>query len=312
MTKEDNKAPNIFSEYIIWSDKNHKLSDLHHLDIIKLFENSGCLIFKDFDIKDSELITFTDIYSNSYAADAIRRVTKLGNKFIKSVDMGNEKIQIHSEASFTKAWPEIIWFFCKVPPNKKGETTFCDGLQLWDSLDKDTKSFFCSNPIVYELSIPVIKKPKSGRGPQHWPIHYVGIGDSYMDWDRGTLFLKQVRYAVHESRIPGKLCFANHLFVDLEFEPQIINRSLLNGELIPKDIIEEITTKSNILTQKYKWEENDLVMLDNKRFLHGRESFNRGDLREIVQVQTARASFPYDSIGRESKFNKNEKVRENG
>tara|TARA_X000000368_G_scaffold419069_1_gene422041 strand:+ start:13886 stop:14812 length:927 start_codon:yes stop_codon:yes gene_type:complete len=305
MTKKDKEKSNFFSNYFVLSSEKHKLlSDLNNLDIINLFEKNGCVIFKNFNIKDGDLIKFTNIYSHSYAADAIRRVTKLGNKHIKSVDMGNEKIQIHSEASFTEAWPEIIWFFCKVPPNKKGETTFCDGLELWDSLDKDTKSFFCFNPIVYELSIPVIKKPKGGRGRQHWPIHSVGIGDSYIDWDQGTLFIKQVRYAVHESRIPRKLCFANHLFVDLKNEPQIINRSLLNGKPIPKNIMKEITTKANILTEKYKWEENDLVMLDNKRFLHGRESFDQEDLREIVQVQTSRASFPYDSIGRESKINK--------
>ena len=191
MIKTNNHISDFFSKYFILSNKEHNsLSELKKLKIIDLFEQNGCVIFKNFNIEDDDLVSFTNIYSHSYASDAIRRVSKLGNKYIKSVDIGNEKIQIHSEASFTKAWPEIIWFFCKVPPNKEGETTFCDGLELWASLDNDTKSFFCSNPIVYELSIPVIKKPKGGRGRQPWPIHAVGIGDSYIDWDQGTLFMK--------------------------------------------------------------------------------------------------------------------------
>ena len=178
--------------------------------------------------------------------------------------------------------------------------SFCDGIELWDSLEEQTKSFFFFNPIVYNLEIPIMKKRK-GSGIQSWHIDSIGVGDSYINWEKGTLLMKQIRFAVHESRIPGKYCFTNHLFVDLKIEPQIISRTLLNGDSIPKDIIEEINIKAKEITLKYSWNKNDFVMLDNKRFLHGRESFKLKDKREIVQVQTYRSSFPYDSLGREPK-----------
>ena len=293
-----------FSEYFVRpvNQKSNLLSKLDFSDTHKLFTTQGCVIFRGFNIPDEELISFTNEYSHSYASDAMRRKSVLGEKYVKSVDIGNEKIKIHSEASFTKAWPEIIWFFCKVPPEEKGETTFCDGIELWDSLEEKTKVFFYYNPIVYNLAIPVLKKPKEGAGIEAWPIHSVGVGDSHIDWGRGVLFMKQIRFAVHDSRIPGKFCFANHLLVDLESEPQIISRKLLDGKSIPADIMKEISKKAENLTHKYNWEENDLVMLDNKRFLHGRESFKSGDQRNIVQIQTQKASFAYDSLGREPKL----------
>ena len=78
MIKKDNKQSNFFSKYFILSNKKQKLlSDLNQLDVINLFENNGCVIFKNFNIKDGDLITFTNIYSHSYAADAIRRETKI-------------------------------------------------------------------------------------------------------------------------------------------------------------------------------------------------------------------------------------------
>ena len=98
-----------------------------------------------------------------------------------------------------------------------------------------------------------------------------------------------------------KFCFSNHLFVDLETEPQILSRKLQNGNDIPKNIHTEINEIANQLTQPYKWEGSDLMMLDNKRFLHGRESFEMGDQRDIVSVQTEKASFPYDASWRRSR-----------
>ena len=39
-------------------------------------------------------------------------------------------------------------------------------------------------------------------------------------------------------------------------------------------------------------------MIDNKRFMHGRKSFDKGIERDIVIVQTERASFSYGSTTR--------------
>ena len=39
-------------------------------------------------------------------------------------------------------------------------------------------------------------------------------------------------------------------------------------------------------------------MIDNKRFMHGRRAFDKGTKRDIVIVQTERASFGYGSTTR--------------
>ena len=41
-------------------------------------------------------------------------------------------------------------------------------------------------------------------------------------------------------------------------------------------------------------------MVDNKRFMHGRKSLIEGGTRDIVVVQTQRASFGYGSTTRKS------------
>ena len=62
----------------------------------------------------------------------------------------------------------------------------------------------------------------------------------------------------------------------------------------------ETAEKAYSFTYKHSWEKNDLLMLDNKRFLHGRKSLTEGDTRDIVIFQSKNASFGYVSTTRRS------------
>ena len=69
----------------------------------------------------------------------------------------------------------------------------------------------------------------------------------------------------------------------------------VSGKTIPKNIKIEINDLADRLTYDHVWEKNDLLMIDNKRFMHGRRAFDKGIERDIVIVQTERASFGYGS-----------------
>ena len=67
----------------------------------------------------------------------------------------------------------------------------------------------------------------------------------------------------------------------------------MDGKKIPTDILDETTKKSEEITYDLNWKRNDLLMLDNKRFMHGRRAYKKNDPRDIVNLQTSRASFGY-------------------
>ena len=114
------------------------------------------------------------------------------------------------------------------------------------------------------------------------------------------MHLVQKRYAVQASRLGGRFAFANHLFINLESEPQLVSRTLSNNRDIPDSINIETTNKAYSITYDHIWEKNDFLMLDNKRFLHGRKSLTKGDPRDIVIIQSQNASFGYGSTTRKS------------
>lgn len=282
---------------VITPTAGEELLDLPFAEVVKLFEAHGALIFRDFAIGPDRLTKMTDRFTETYSGDAMRRAERFDQKIIRDVDYGDPTVRLHSEASFAPAWPEMIWLYCNVPPQTGGQTTLCDGAKLWKSLTAETQDLFMGTPIKYELNIPVAK-PRPGKGQKKWVSHTVGAGNGVLDWETGMLRLTQQRFAVQESRVPGKLCFANHLFVTLESEDQLLSRTLPSGQAIPDHVIEEIYGKADELTYEVSWQKGDLLMLDNKRFMHGRRPFAKGDPRDLVIVQTAQASFGYGSTTR--------------
>ena len=91
-------------------------------DIVTLFEKYGVILFQGFDTKPEKLTNITDKFTEIYAVDALRRSARFNQKVIRDVDVGAKEVLLHSEASFTPAWPELIWFYCNTPPQKNGAT----------------------------------------------------------------------------------------------------------------------------------------------------------------------------------------------
>ena len=284
---------------IIHKSKNESLYDLQYKDIVRLFEKYGFILFRGFELNGEEITKFTDIYTQAYSGDALRREIRFNNKNIRNVDYGFSSVDLHSEASFAPSWPELIWFYCNIPPKTGGETILCDGIKIWDNLSAETKGFFLGEQIHYQLKIPVIKKRKNSI-KKPWLVPVVGAGNGFVTNVDGCLHLVQKRYAVQASRLRGRFAFANHLFINLESESQLLSRTLSNKREIPSSFFKEAEGKAYSFTYIHSWEKNDLLMLDNKRFLHGRKSLTKGDPRDIVIVQSQYASFGYGSTTRKS------------
>ena len=192
---------------------------------------------------------------------------------------------------------KIIWFFCNgFNTNGRGTTTLCDGIKLWDNLSYETKNFFLLNPIRYKLKIPISEK-KIGNGTKKWLINQQGAGDGLLDLSSGLLNITQIRFAVHPSRLPNKMCFSNHVLYR-DTDPNILEWGTIDGNKIPQNILDEVKEKSKEVTYDLDWKKNDFVMLDNKRFTHGRRAFKKSDKRDIMTVESSSANFGYGSTTR--------------
>ena len=159
---------------IINPSDSENIQKLDYDTIVKLFEKNGVILFRDFNLKPEEITEITDLYTQRYAHDALRRSSRMGQKLVRTVDYDShdallrghritqpdmvkkkdedwkedcdnyEEMSLHSEGSYAPDYPEIIWFFCNdFFTNGRGCTTLCDGIKLWDNLSYETKNFFC-------------------------------------------------------------------------------------------------------------------------------------------------------------------------
>ena len=297
--KEHSISNKFFNEGTIFkSTNNEKLQDIDKDYIISSFEKKGILIFRDFKFDPTNITDITDRFTLTYATDAPRRANLYDNKNVNTVDLGFHEMPLHSEASYSPSWPEIVWFTClETSSSKSGQTTVCDGIKLWESLSEEAKNFFLSNPIKFELEFPVLKK-KVGKGKRNWMLNSLGSYNGQIDWDRGIFSVNQTRSAVTESRILDKLVFSNHLMIIFSNEPQIKKYYVNNGDPIPENIMIEIKSKSKDLIYDIEWKVGDLAMIDNRRFMHGRRAYDPSQKRKIINIQTLKANYGFGTTTR--------------
>ena len=277
-------------------DKNYKksLDKKFKTSVIEAFEKYGLLKFTN--VKN-EFIKFVTQFTHSFANDARRRQERMNDKNIRNVDGGKKKIYLHSEASFTPSQPEIVWFYCISPPETdSGHTLYCDGIELWEKIPAKLKLFFLENPILYRLKIPIYLPQKKKNLKRNWYLESPGVKNCILDYNDHTLNFDFFKFTLEKSRIQNKYCFANHLFIPLSSEPQILKRTFLNNKNISEADFKVLIDLADKNTKYIKWKANELVMMDNLRFMHGRAPIDRKEnQRDIVVVQSMRSNFGYGS-----------------
>jgi len=64
---------------IINPSDSENIRKLDYDAIVKLFEKSGVILFRGFNIKPEEITKITDLYTEHYATDALRRSSRMGH-----------------------------------------------------------------------------------------------------------------------------------------------------------------------------------------------------------------------------------------
>ena len=266
-------------ESTIYPDSNSNQSSLNKKKIKEIYKKYGLVILRDFDFDENDFFKFADQFTKTFSNDANRR-KKTDKKQINHVDVGIKKMSLHSEASFAPTWPEIIWFYGKNVSKKYGETTICCGNELWEALSSDTKKFLKSNLLKFKVKSDIGIKIKNKK----WNLNKIGVFNEYLD-KNGYLNYEHVKFAITNSKYTNKIYLSSHILYE-DTDPTIMSMKLANNKKIPKKIINEIKKKSDSITYYHQWKKRDVLMIDNKRYMHGRNKIVKKDLREILNIQT--------------------------
>ena len=106
----------------------------------------------------------------------------------------------------------------------------------------------------------------------------------YIDKE-GLLNYEHIKFAITNSNFTNKIYLSSHILYQ-NTDPTIISMNLFNNSKIPLKIINEIKKKSELITYYHKWKKNDVLMVDNRRLMHGRNKIIKKEIREILNIQT--------------------------
>lgn len=208
-----------------------------------------------------------------------------GDNNIQSVNLGNEPFPLHPELSREPWKPDLCFFHCIEAPKSGGETTYCDGVDLLKRLPADVFSALKDRGLLYiQPAGPDILNYWVGTShpddaalanpPAHCPYRFRRFDDAI------------VRYfwhpALHHTLLSNELAFGNFLL----FARLYLHNDRIplfdDGNLIPDWIVDAIAAAAEPITYAVDWQPGDILILDNSRFMHGRNAITEPQDRLIA------------------------------
>jgi alpha-ketoglutarate-dependent taurine dioxygenase len=277
------------------------ICELDKTEVINFFKSSSLLLFRGFHGGTETFKRFTERFSTnfvSYVGGAYSREMINGDKTLLSVTGGKQNfpVPLHGEMYYRKHKPDIIWFYCATPALTDGETTICDGIQIYDELSASTQKLFATQRIKYIRTYPAQAWQKIYQTDDLTFVEKV-CSDNDMQWSvnpERSITTKYVTSAIRESRDGNHKVFINNILPVVAQEQQGKNSSLVRFEddsKIPDEVISELKQVTAQLTYLVSWQKGDILMVDNTRLLHGRKSFS--DTQRDIYVRLCEAAFSF-------------------
>jgi alpha-ketoglutarate-dependent taurine dioxygenase len=227
--------------------------------------------------------------------------TKVGDRIYTSTEFPAQmEIGLHNELSYTRVWPECLFFCCLVPAQSGGETHIADGRSVFAQLDPAVCQRFSQSGVIYRQHLRSSDEPGPGKS---WPETFdcgepaqveriCSAQGMEFSWTRRGLRTTLRNPAVLTHPITGEMCWFNqadlwHAGFDsvkaqehgltADEDPNELlgcHSSYGDGSEIPDADLQAVRAayrKSEIL---FPWQTGDLLVLDNVLAMHGRKPFS--------------------------------------
>ncbi len=226
-----------------------RVTDLRAADIAAAFRQSGAVLFRDFLPDESAFEALTEVFSAHFLIDG--GVTRLP---VPHRDPQTRQVRspspehpfgLHAElATSAVRRPHLLWLYCVVPAGSGGETTLCDGAELYARLSPQSRAVFGPSARVRHTGRPPVPP------------------------------LARSSYATSPA-------FANALVGRPSYAALCRSVTLADGAPIPRAAWEEAKAAADALTVAVRWRSGDLLMVDNHRCMHGRRPLSVDDPRTL-------------------------------
>lgn len=278
-------------DFAKWAQNNLKFIEAQLL-------KHGAILFRNFNIKAvskfEQAVLSISPELMEYQERSTPRTELAKNIYTATEYPAHQTIALHNENSYAHQWPMKLWFFCALAATEGGETPIADSRRVFELLDPKIRERFRQKKIMYVRNY--------GDGIDlPWQTVFqtreVSVVEDYcrsasmeFEWKDGNrLRTRHVRPAIKTHPKTGETVWFNqaHLFHVSNLSPPV-RESLLalfkeedlprntfygDGSAIESSVLDEIRSVLQQLAVVFRWQEGDLLMLDNMLVAHGRKPF---------------------------------------
>lgn len=254
------------------------------INVLKTLQNQGWILLRGHDYTVNSFSELMTALCQKLTYDPARENV---NKEAQKVDAGTHPVGLHIENGTTPMPPDVIAFFSELSASKGSQTTLCDGHTIYKALPAQLKAVF-EQPINISryLSKPIWQKYMATAIGDLEAMQSLDFADlqRFIDRTNGetlTHFIEPqddggVRYtlqvpAIRSDNLSALPAFANTL-LGPSFNYEKPEYTLANGEPISAEMITQLTQLCENYTQEIAWQDGDVLVIDNKRVMHGRRA----------------------------------------
>ncbi len=266
--------------------------------IDSLFRSHGALLLRGF---GADVTQFRD-FARQFCATAVindspGRVPIDEASNIRSVDTGTKAFNLHAELAREPWKPDVAFFACLSPPAQGGATTICDGVALVRALPVGVRDALSPRRLLHiQRTWPELLAFWLGTAtpddallaapPRHCPYSFRRIDD--------RIYRLFSRPAFHTPMFTDAPAFGSFLLF-ARFNNGRADFPLLDdGIPVPEPWLQTLKATGDALSAEVAWQEGDMLMLDNSRFMHGRTAIIDAEARVIATYFGYLKNAPYN------------------
>ena len=263
------------------------LDDVDRFTVEELYKKHGAILFRGFDLSVDIFKDLTQAFcTHAVVNPTLKRKIVDRENSIHTVDLGSVPFPLHTELSRVPWKPDVCWFACVVAPESGGETTICDGISVVENMPADVLEAFKSRRLRYTSNISEneLKFWLNTDSPTHHQFRNPPKDCPFaFGMSGGRIYASFTTPALHEPMFSKELAFGNFLL----FARYLRNRRreypvFEDDSAVPDELVESVKKISDNLLTEIRWQANDVLMLDNTRFMHGRNEVLDDDQRYIL------------------------------
>jgi len=234
----------------------------------------------------------------------------VGNGLYTSTEFPPEMtIGLHNELSYTRAWPERLFFCCLKSAESGGETPIADSRDVYARMEPSVLERFEGLGVIYAQHLRDADVPGPGKSWQESfetgdreQVERVCRGQGMeVRWTRRGLRTSLHCSAVLEHPVNGHSCWFNqadlwHAQFDTVKEQEHATPAQQpegkalgchafygDGSEIPIADLQAVREAYDSARMSFPWHAGDVLILDNILMMHGREPFE-GERRVLVAM----------------------------